>query len=79
MKPMKKKKHETFTEQLRRLLAESGLSRYEIGRRSGVDEAALSRFANGQRGLTTESLDRLCDALGLELVARRPKRRTKKG
>ena len=79
MKPMKRKKPPTFSDQLRRIIAECGLSRYEIARRSGVDKAALSRFAHGERGLTTETLDRLAEALGLELVAkRRPTRKAKK-
>lgn len=75
---MKNKKRETFSEQLRRMMVESGLSQYEIARRSGVDKAALSRFTHGQSGLTTGTLDRLAEALGLELVARR-RPKSKKG
>ncbi len=76
---MEPTKREKLSDQLRRILAESGLSRYEIAKRSGVDEAALSRFASGQRGLTTETLDRLGEALGLELKVKRPDRKRKKG
>lgn len=78
---MKPKKIKTLSDQLRQIIADSGLSRYEISKRSGVDEAALSRFANGKRGLTTETLDRLGPVLGLELSAGRPAgvRQAKKG
>jgi transcriptional regulator with XRE-family HTH domain len=75
---MKTKKTDSISDQLRRIMAESALSRYEVARQSGVDQGALSRFANGQRGLTTESLDRLAPVLGLELRRVR-KPRAKKG
>jgi transcriptional regulator with XRE-family HTH domain len=78
MAPMREKERQTFSNQLRQIMANSGLSRYEIAKRSGVDEAALSRFASGERGLTTDTLDRLTQALGLELrQVRKP--RAKKG
>ena len=72
---MRPKRFKKFSDQLRRVLGECGLSRYEIAKRSGVDEAALSRFVNGQRGLTTDTLDRLAEVLDLELI---PKRRPRK-
>jgi len=75
---MKQNSPERLSDQLRRIIAESGLSRYELARRSGVEQSALSRFVNGQRGLTTESLDRLAEALGLELTVKRPARKRKK-
>jgi len=79
MKTMKRKQSQPVTDQLRRIIAECGLSRYEIAKRSGVSEAALSLFVNGQRGLSTNTLDRLADVLRLELVARRPKGGKTKG
>jgi len=79
MKTMRPKQPQPVTNKLKRIIAECGLSRYEIARRSGVSEAALSRFVNGQRGLSTDTLDRLARTLGLELVARQPKGRTTKG
>ncbi len=45
----------------------SKLSRYEIAKRSGVDQAALSRFMNGG-SLRLESIERLCPVLGLRLT-----------
>jgi transcriptional regulator with XRE-family HTH domain len=75
MKRMRPKGPKTFSDQLRHILNKCGLSRYEIAKRSGVDEAALSRFVNGRRGLTTDTLDRLAEVLDLELVSRRRRKR----
>jgi transcriptional regulator with XRE-family HTH domain len=63
-----------FSSILRRAIAESGLSRYAVSVRSGVDQAALSRFMAGKRGLSLDSVDKLVDVLGLE-VRTRPKRK----
>lgn len=60
-----------ITAGVRHAIEGSGLSRYEIAKASGVSEAALSRFMSGERGLTTGTLDRLADVLGLEVVTRR--------
>ena len=73
---MNAKKPETLSDQLRQIIADCGMSRYEISKQSGVPEAALSRFVNGKTGLTTDTLDRLAPTLGLELTV---KRRLKKG
>jgi plasmid maintenance system antidote protein VapI len=43
----------------------SGTSRYRICKDLKIDQATLSRFMNGQRGLTLKVLDRLADHLGL--------------
>ena len=75
---MKTKNTGSISNQLRRILAESALSHRAIARQSGVDKAALSRFANGQRGLTTASLDRLAPVLRLELVGPSRARTSKK-
>jgi hypothetical protein len=34
----------------------------------GVSDLALGRFVSGERGLTLATLDKLADALGLEIV-----------
>ena len=73
-----KKKPPKFSDQIRRAIMESGMSRYAIHKMTGLDQAALSRFVNGQMGLRLESLDLLADALGLEVVARRRKAQSKR-
>jgi transcriptional regulator with XRE-family HTH domain len=64
-----------LTRQLKQLIAESGLSEYEIAKRSGVSKGALSRFRTGERNLNLDSVDRLAEVLNLELKqTRKPKR-----
>ena len=58
----------TVSEQLKRAIDRSGLSRYRICEMSSIDQAAMSRFMAGTRALTCESIDKLCTALDLELV-----------
>ncbi|HUU10205.1 MAG TPA: helix-turn-helix transcriptional regulator [Phycisphaerae bacterium] len=74
---MSDRKAKTFSERLRRFISERPESLAQIGRATGVSHAALSRFLRGKRGLSTRTLDRLCEYLGLEL---RPSgRRRRKG
>jgi transcriptional regulator with XRE-family HTH domain len=56
--------------QLREAIQASGLSLYQLGIDSGVGRDRLSRFMRGQRDLTVEAADKLCQALGLELTTR---------
>ena len=62
------KRQKPLSEQLRKLIEESELSRYEIGKRSGVDASQLHRFVNGTGRLTTDSLDKIGEVLQLRLV-----------
>lgn len=63
-----------LTDQVRRAILTSGLTRYRISKVCGVEEAALSRFMAGKTSLTLTSLDRMADMLGLNVVARGPRR-----
>lgn len=60
----------TVSEQLRAVIRGSGVTRYRIAQETGVSEAALSRFVNGNRGLDLSSVDKLAAYLRLELVAK---------
>jgi len=62
------------SDQIRRLIDSSGLSRYEIAKRSGIDQSAISRFMTGERGLSTTALDTLGKLLDLEVVMHGPRR-----
>lgn len=62
---------------LRRSIERSGLSRYEIAKRTGVSQSQLSRFVAFDRGLSLDSVDRLAAFFKLELTPR--KRATRKG
>ena len=66
---------ETFTEQLRRVIGECGETRYSIAQRTGIDQSTMTRFMNGTRGLSMEAIDRLFDALDLEIKPRRKARK----
>lgn len=68
-----RKKQASFIDQVRRAVEESDMSRYAIGKITGIDQAALSRFVYGERGLTMENLDRLAECLGLRVVIDKPK------
>jgi transcriptional regulator with XRE-family HTH domain len=65
-----------LSEQLRAAIDASEMTRYRIALEAEIDHATLSRFMNGKGGLSVDSMDRLGECLGLELVAkRRPKGR----
>jgi transcriptional regulator with XRE-family HTH domain len=70
---MSKKARQTLTAQLRREVAASGRTLGELARETGVDKSALSRFVNGERGLSMEALDAIGDYLKLRIVADKPK------
>jgi len=77
-----------LSDQIRRAVDDSGLSRYAICKASGLDKGAMSRFMAGRVGLSLPTLDALADVLALRIVADgpvnvpppgRPGRKPKKG
>jgi transcriptional regulator with XRE-family HTH domain len=62
-----------LVEQLREAIRKSGESLNQLGERSGLDSARLSRFMRGERDLTLSAAEKLCQALGLELSDSRPR------
>ena len=60
-----------FSDQVRRAVDGSGLSRYAICKAIGFNQGAMSRFMSGQGGLSMEVLDKLAELLKLEVVVRR--------
>ena len=72
-----KAKPTKFSDQIRKAVMESGVTRYAIFKATGIDQGTLSKFVHGQVGLSMDSLDALADMLGLKIVARR--RKGKKG
>ncbi|TWU17621.1 helix-turn-helix domain-containing protein [Bythopirellula polymerisocia] len=63
----------SISDQLKAAIRKSENSRYAICQATGVDEAALSRFLNEERGLSLATVDKLADFLNLELVERKRK------
>lgn len=61
-------KTETFSDQLRRVIAESELSRNQICRAAEIDPSHLHRFVHGTGKLTNETIDRLAAVLEVRLT-----------
>ena len=69
------RKPRKLSDQIRQALADSEHTRYRISQETGLNEAALGKFFHGERGLSLDSLDRLAEFLGLEVVIKRRKGR----
>lgn len=62
-----------LTDQLRQAIDDSGLTRYQIAKETGIDESALAKFYNGHRGLSMEALNALGECLHLTItLGRKP-------
>jgi transcriptional regulator with XRE-family HTH domain len=68
-----------LVEQLRQAIRSSGESLNQLGERSGLDSARLSRFMRGERDLTLSAAEKLCDVLGLHLAGGKVAKRRQKG
>lgn len=68
---MAKQRSNKISEQLRQIIDDCGLSRYEISKRTGIDQSTLAKFYNGQAGLSMNALDALGECLGLTVNMRR--------
>ena len=66
------------SEQLRKAMERSGMTRYEIAKQAGIEQSSLSRFFSGDRGLSQDAIDAICKLLGLRLVSGTPRRRAKR-
>ena len=66
---------ERFSDQLRRAVRESEATRYALSKTTGISQAVLCRFVAGTAGMSLDSIDKLVDALNLEI---RPRKRGRK-
>lgn len=62
-----------LSDQIRQAIAECGETRYRICKATGINEAALSKFFHGERGLSLDTLDLLAEYLHIEIIVRSPK------
>jgi transcriptional regulator with XRE-family HTH domain len=70
---MAKKRSNLLTDQLRQAIDDSGLTRYQIAKVTGIDESALAKFYNGHRGLSMDALNALGEFLQLTItLGRKP-------
>jgi transcriptional regulator with XRE-family HTH domain len=75
---MGRTRSQLLTDQLRRAIDDSGLTRYQISKNTGIDESALAKFYNGHRGLSMEALNALGKFLQLKiLLGRKPVKRNR--
>jgi transcriptional regulator with XRE-family HTH domain len=75
---MAKRQPKKLTDQLRQAIDDCGLTRYEIAKRTGIDESALAKFYNGHRGLSMEALNALGEFLQLTItLGRKPEKKGK--
>jgi transcriptional regulator with XRE-family HTH domain len=61
-------KSKPLSDQLREAVRNSAHSRYQISQATGISQGNLSRFVHGTAGLSLDSLDLLCEYLGLRVV-----------
>jgi transcriptional regulator with XRE-family HTH domain len=66
-------RHESFSDQLRRAIDESGMSRYAVCKAIGVHQSTMSKFMNGKGGMSIQALERLGELLGLHVTVKRSK------
>jgi transcriptional regulator with XRE-family HTH domain len=66
-------KREKLSDQIRRAVDASGLSRYRICKTLGVSESNMSRFMSGQGGLGMAYLDDLAELLDLNITTGKQK------
>lgn len=66
----------TVSEQLKSAIRSFGTgTAYAAAKASGVPVGAVQRFLDGERGLHSDSVDKLCKALRLELVEKAGRKR----
>lgn len=66
----------TISDQLAAAIKAEDVTLYRIAKDAGVDWGTLQRFLDGTRAnIRIETVDKLCEYLGLEL---RPKKKTRK-
>ena len=69
------KKPRKLSDQIRKAIADSEHTRYRIAQETGINEGGLNEFFHGRRGLSLNSLDKLAEFLGLEVVTKKRKGR----
>ncbi len=68
---MKKRKKTKISDHIRDAIQSADVTRYRISVETGINEATLSRFMSGKGGMSVETLDKLGEYLGLEIVKKK--------
>lgn len=69
---MMSKKRIQLSEQIRRAILTSGLTRYRICKEIGITQPSMTRFIQGQAWLSMPTLDKIADLLEIDIAT--PKR-----
>jgi len=64
-------------DEIRKAIAAGDRTRYRLSQETDIAQSQLSRLMTGQEGLGHENLEKLADALGLEIVIRPAKRKAR--
>ena len=64
----RKRTPKPLSEQLREAILNADISRYRISKETGLTQAGLSRFVNHVAGLSFDSIDKIGECLGLEII-----------
>jgi transcriptional regulator with XRE-family HTH domain len=67
------------SDQIRRAIDQSGITRYRLWKITGVSQATLSRFATGKAALSMEALDLIGEVLGMRIVVTKDASKARKG
>ena len=60
-----------IVDQVKKAIADSGMTYYRIAQETGVDEASIGRFMSGERDVRAMTLAALAEALGLHLAKKK--------
>jgi len=62
-------------DEIRKAIKASNKSRYRLSKDASIPQSQLSRLMTGEKGLSFEALERLVEALGLEIIIQQKKSR----
>jgi hypothetical protein len=65
--------------EIRKAIEASDKTRYRLSQETSIPQSQLSRFMTGEKGLSFDAMERLAEALGVEIIIRPRKVRRKKG
>ena len=65
-------------DEIREAIKASDKTRYRLSKETAIPQSQLSRLMTGAKGVSFDAMERLAEALGLEIILR-PKRRQRKG
>jgi DNA-binding Xre family transcriptional regulator len=61
-------------DEIRKAIEASNETRYQLWKETGIKQSQLSRLMSGQSGVSVKNLERLAEALGLEIIIRRQRK-----